>query len=63
MRNGHLEIVKLLIKYGALLNVPGFEYESPLHTAIRYNHFDIAVILLQNGAYANDTNIYGNDAQ
>jgi ankyrin repeat protein len=63
VKNGEMEIVKILIKYGALLNVPGFEYESPLHMAIRYKHFDIAVILLQHGADAKHINIFGNDAQ
>lgn len=63
MKIGHLHITKLLIQYGAYLNVPGFEYDSPLHTAIKYEHFDIAKILFQNGADLKCINMYGSSAQ
>lgn len=63
MKTGHLDIVQELIIYGAYLNVPGFEYESPLHTAIKYEQFDIAKLLLQNGADTQCINMYGDNAQ
>lgn len=63
VRKGYLDIVNTLIKYGAFVNVPGFEYESPLHTAIKYDHIDIAVILLKHGADANHINLFGDNAQ
>lgn len=54
-----MEIVNKLIDYGAYLNVPGFEYDTPLHVAIRYDHFSIAKILLDNGIDKDSINIYG----
>lgn len=51
--------MKELIKYGAYLNVPGFEYESPLYTAIKYGKFEIAKTILDYGADANFINMYG----
>lgn len=50
MKTGQLDIVKKLIEYGAYINVPGYEYETPLQTAIKYDQFDIAAVLMQNGA-------------
>lgn len=53
----------MLIQDGAYLNVPGFEYETPLFTAIKYDHVDIAKILLQYGADRNSINIFGKNVQ
>lgn len=58
-----LDTIKELIKYGAYLNSPGFEYETPLYTAIKYNKNNVAALLLQNGADIKCKNIYGNSAQ
>jgi len=63
VKSGNLDIVKELIKYGAYLNVPGFEYESPLYTAIKYGKFEIAKTILDYGADANFINMYGNNAR
>lgn len=63
MKTGHLGIVKELIIHGAYLNAPGFEYESPLHTAIKYDQFNIAELLLQNGADTESINMYGDNAR
>lgn len=63
VKSGSLDIVQELIKYGAYLNVPGFEYESPLYTAIKYSKFEIAITLLNHGADANFINMYGNNAR
>lgn len=63
VKSGNLDIVKELIKFGAYLNVPGFEYESPLYTAIKYGKFEIAKIILNYGADANFINMYGDNAR
>lgn len=63
VKNGYSDIVEALIKYGAFINVPGFEYETPLHTAIKYNQYSVAVILLQRGADINDIDLFGNKAR
>jgi len=55
--------VKELINYGAYINVPGFEYESPLLTAIKYENLDVAKILLKYGADSKFINIYGTNAE
>lgn len=60
---GNLDIVKVLIKFGAYLNVPGFEYESPLYTAIKYSQFEISKTILNYGADANFMNMYGDNAK
>lgn len=62
VKNGHYFIVKKLIDYGAFLNVPGFEYETPLYTAVKYGKFDIALMLFQNGADIKCINMYGINA-
>lgn len=63
VKSGNIDIVKELIKFGAYLNVPGFEYESPLYTAIKYGKFEIAKILLSYGSDANCMNMYGDNVR
>lgn len=58
-----MNIVKVLIDFGAFLNVPGFEYESPLFTAVKYDQFEVAKLLLQKGADSKCINIYGDNIQ
>lgn len=58
-----LDTIKELIKYGAYLNAPGFEYETPLFTALKYNKNNVAALLLQSGADTRCKNIYGISAQ
>lgn len=58
-----MDIIKELIKYGAYLNSPGFDYETPLYIALKYNKNDVAELLLQNGADERCINIYGESAQ
>lgn len=60
VRNGHVEIVKQLIKHGVDINVkevPGLfiEEQSALHVAIQEDYFEIAKLILENGACANET--------
>ncbi|AID46976.1 ankyrin repeat protein [Penguinpox virus] len=51
---GHTEIVKILLKYGA--DIDGrisVWFTSALHTAVQYNKYEIACLLLENGADVN----------
>ncbi|WCL40177.1 ankyrin repeat protein [Pigeonpox virus] len=51
---GHTEIVKILLKYGA--NIDGrisTWFTSALHTAVQYNKYETARLLLENGANVN----------
>lgn len=63
VKSGNLDIIKKLIEFGALINVPGYEYETPLHTAMKYCRYEIASMLVQNGADINCQNMYGVTAQ
>jgi len=45
-----LENVKLLVKYGANLNVQNKNGNTALHTAIAVKNYDIAFFLVSNGA-------------
>lgn len=50
-KGGHLKIVKLLLSYGADVNLeditPNWGYKSPLHAACEGGHLDIILELLQ----------------
>lgn len=48
-RQGHLAVVKALLKQGANIGL-GTQNGSALHQAILYNHLDIADVLLEAGA-------------
>jgi ankyrin repeat protein len=43
-------MVKLLLKYGAEVNVQANNQDSPLHDAAENNHYDVVKLLLNNGA-------------
>ena len=47
---GHIEFVKMLVAYGAKVNILTNKYESPLHLAARNGHCEVAEILAKNGA-------------
>jgi RNA polymerase sigma factor (sigma-70 family) len=53
---GHMEIVKLLLEYGADPNLPE-EHIAPqgiaLYSAVYNGHYEVAKLLLEKGAYAN----------
>jgi hypothetical protein len=49
--NGHLEVVKLLVKYGALYDVQSkIDFESPLLDAVENGHVPVVKYLLELGA-------------
>ena len=45
--NGYFDIVKLLVEFGANINING--KNNPLFLSIKYSHDDIILFLLQNG--------------
>lgn len=47
---GHLETIKILVNYGANINILGAEGCSPLEFALRGAHFDCAAFLIKVGA-------------
>ena len=49
----HQDIAKSLIKYKASVNEPKMPLLSPLHLALCYHNFEIAKLLLENGADIN----------
>jgi ankyrin repeat protein len=53
--NGYLDVVKLLIKNGADVNLKGEAWYGPLHAAAAKGHIEVVKILLENGA---DVNIF-----
>lgn len=50
VQNGHLEVVKLLVDAGTIVNVKGNGGNSPLHVAAVNGKRDIAEYLIANGA-------------
>jgi len=52
----NIDIISLLIKYGAFLNAQDDEGDTPLHWAVREGRIDIATILLNNGISVNVAN-------
>ncbi|XP_063913882.1 protein fem-1 homolog A-like [Zophobas morio] len=55
---GHLDIVKLLLKFGADINAQEAEGYTPLNGAIWNNHQDVALFLINNNA---DFTLYNNN--
>ena len=47
---GHLETIRLLVQYGANINIQDAEGCSPLEFALRGGHFDCASFLIKVGA-------------
>lgn len=50
--NGHTEVCDWLIKHGADLNFGDTQSTTPVHYALRRNHIDLAVLLIDRGAKA-----------
>lgn len=59
----NLNAVDLLIQKGADVNRTNDDKQSPLLKAIQYNLYDIAVLLLKNGANTDVKDFYGNTVQ
>ena len=56
-----VDIVRLLIKYGANVNVQDHSHEiTPLHYSIFLNNKELIALLLKNNAEPNAQDIYGN---
>ncbi|MCB1157819.1 MAG: ankyrin repeat domain-containing protein [Leptospiraceae bacterium] len=51
--HGNLEIAKLLVKYGADINIKGLASFTPLHTASAYEKENVASFLVKKGANIN----------
>ena len=64
MAEGCREIVELLVRNGADVNirVSGNGHGTPLHSAVAWGHQDIAQFLMQEGADATLTDEDGNTA-
>lgn len=62
--NGHLDIVKLLIKHGANVNIKSYEMfqDTPLVDASANGHLDVVQYLLDHGADPTITNAKGVNA-
>ena len=58
-RGGHEEVIRVLLKAGAVVNRTVQLGMSPLHLAARYGHIDIVRLLLESGAEPNHANIGG----
>mmetsp|Transcript_22065 Transcript_22065/g.28568 ORF Transcript_22065/g.28568 Transcript_22065/m.28568 type:complete len:170 (-) Transcript_22065:274-783(-) len=56
---GNIEIIKILLKYGADINIQGPEDWTPLHCATFYGHVDVTMTLLESGAKKNMKNKTG----
>ena len=54
-KGGHVQILDLLVRAGADVHKGssyGFDYETPLHTAIEFEHLEATRWLLDHGAHA-----------
>lgn len=47
---GHIDVVSLLIKKGAIVNVRNMWEKTPLHSASNHGHLEIVKLLIDNGA-------------
>jgi ankyrin repeat protein len=47
---GFVDIAELLLKYGAMVNVPGCDNITPLHEAVLNNKLEAVKLLLMYGA-------------
>lgn len=49
LKNGHSEVVSVLLKHGALLDAQNDDKDTPMHLAIKSQQIEIVYILLRNG--------------
>jgi ankyrin repeat protein len=50
VNHGFIEIADFLLKYGAMVNVPGYDNITPLHEAVLNNKLEAVKLLLMYGA-------------
>jgi ankyrin repeat protein len=62
IRNGDVDMIKLLVKYGAPVNHDGYMSETPLIIAAEYDNAAVAAALLDLGANINATTLGGRTA-
>lgn len=55
-----LDIVVLLVKWGAIIDSPGDYFQTPLHKAAVVENKDIVTFLLKNGANKDALDLFGN---
>ena len=48
--HSHYSIVKELLNNGAVVNIPGYHNNTPLHDAVENGSIDIVKLLISNGA-------------
>lgn len=53
IRNGHQEVARMLIEYGADIEYRDRSGQTPLQVAVNQGQFDIANLLIQKGAHFN----------
>ena len=58
VRKDHLEVVQVLIKFGASVNIPNCQNSTPLHAAASQKNAKMVEVLHKHGAHINvfDTN-------
>ena len=49
-----MQIAELLLDHGALINIPGFDNETPLHDAVVNNKINVVKLLVSRGASVTD---------
>lgn len=59
VHHGFTDIAALLLKYGAMVNVPGCYNITPLHEAVLNNRLEAVKLLLMYGANVEARNISG----
>lgn len=57
--NGHLEVAKVLVAAGALVNCPNCMQATPLHAAVSNGHLQVVEFLVGKGADLNTADIFG----
>lgn len=58
-RENEEDILEILLEANANLDIPSRHGFTPLHVAISYGNFDIAIKLISKGANVNTVNCYG----
>lgn len=61
-RNGHLEVVKLLLNKGALLDYPATDNLTALYLAVEYKEIEVVKELLNRGAKVNPDLVERNES-